>query len=143
MIEAESIEFSGNEQSGYADESQEEIMNKRYRSSDTETVAALMSNTVRRGTWEPARFVQVYSVMGNVELDFYDAILLDDVTEIEIQALMGSVKIFVPDDIDVETEGTGFMGSFEHLDQVSIAEDSPLLRITGFALMASVEIIQR
>jgi hypothetical protein len=118
-------------------------MSSRDRQVETETISALMSNTVRRGTWEPAEFVQVYCVMGNVELDFYDAVLVDDVTEIEIQAIMGSVRIFVPDDIDVETEGTGFMGSFEHLNQTSVAADSPLLRITGFALMSSVEIVQR
>jgi predicted membrane protein len=143
MMKIGFIQSDSDAQAGQVDDGQDATMNSENRSVDTQTITALMSNSVRRGTWEPAELVQVYCVMGNVELDFYDAVLLGDVTEIEIQAIMGSVKIYVPDDIDVETEGTGFMGSFEHLNQTSIEADSPLLRIAGFALMSSVEIVQR
>jgi hypothetical protein len=53
---------------------------------------------------------------------------------------MGGVEIIVPDDIDVETEGTGIMGGFEHFAHTSDDPDAPLLRITGFAIMGGVEI---
>jgi hypothetical protein len=143
MSQIEVVQSNDDERVADASNSLDKAMRNRDRPIDEETITAIMSNTVRRGSWEPAELVQVYSVMGNVELDFYDAVLVEDVTEIEIQAIMGSVKIFVPDDIDVETEGTGFMGSFEHLNQRAVEEDAPLLRITGFALMSSVEIVQR
>jgi hypothetical protein len=107
---------------------------------ETQTVTAVMSEATRRGNWEPAELVSVSSIMGAVELDFCDAVMLEGETEVEVHAIMGSVKIIVPDDIDVETEGSGIMGTFEHFDHVSGDKDAPLLRITGFALMGAVEI---
>ena len=115
-------------------------MSDQNRSVDTETITAIMSAAVRKGEWEPAELVQVISIMGAVELDFRDAIMLDGVTEVEIRTIMGGVKIIVPDDIDVQTEGVGFMGGFEHLGHTSGDPEAPLLRITGFALMGGVEI---
>ena len=107
---------------------------------DTETITAIMGGAVRKGNWEPAERVQVISIMGGVELDFRNAIMLEGVTEVEIHTIMGGVEIIVPDDIDVETEGMGIMGGFEHLGHTSGVRDAPLLRITGFAIMGGVEI---
>ena len=115
-------------------------MNSRNVEVDTETITAIMGAAVRKGTWEPAELVQVISIMGGVELDFRDAVMCDGVTEVEIRTIMGGVKIIVPDDIDVETEGMGIMGGFEHLGHTSGDPDAPLLRITGFAIMGGVEV---
>ena len=101
---------------------------------------AIMGSAVRKGAWEPAEMVQVISIMGGVYLDFRDAVMLDGVTEVDIRTIMGGVKIIVPDDIDVETEGMGIMGGFEHLSHTSEHPDAALLRITGFAIMGGVEI---
>ena len=115
-------------------------MSSSNMSVDTETITAIMSGAVRKGSWEPAELVQVISIMGGVELDFRDAVLLEGVTEVEIHTIMGGVKIIVPDDIDVQTEGMGIMGGFEHFDHTCDDPDAPLLRITGFAIMGGVEI---
>jgi hypothetical protein len=115
-------------------------MSSQNMSVDTETITAIMGAAVRKGAWEPAELVQVISIMGGVELDFRDAVMLDGVTEVEIRTIMGGVTIIVPDDIDVETEGMGIMGGFEHLGHISGDPDAPLLRITGFAIMGGVEI---
>ena len=115
-------------------------MSSSNMSVDTETITAIMSSAVRKGSWEPAELIQVISIMGGVELDFRKAIMLDGITEVEIHTIMGGVKIIVPDDIDVETEGMGIMGGFEHFDHTSDDPDAPLLRITGFAIMGGVEI---
>jgi hypothetical protein len=115
-------------------------MSSRNMAIDTETIMAIMSGAVRKGAWEPAELVQVISIMGGVELDFRDAVMFDGVTELEIRTIMGGVKVIVPDDIDVETEGMGIMGGFEHFGHTTGDEDAPLLRITGFAIMGGVEV---
>jgi hypothetical protein len=107
---------------------------------ETETITAVMGGAVRKGEWEPAELVQVISIMGGVELDFRDAVMLEGVTELEIRVIMGGVEVIVPDDIDVETEGMGVMGGFEHFRHTSGDPNAPLLRITGFALMGGVDI---
>ena len=104
------------------------------------TIFAVMSGVSRKGDWDPPEHLHVFACMGGVELDFRDAVLLKGVTEVDAFAVMGGVKIIVPDDIDVETEGSGVMGGFETLDHRTGDPDAPLLRITGFALMGGVEI---
>ena len=77
--------------------------------------------------------------MGGVELDFREADLLDE-TDVVVFACMGGIKITVPDDIDVEVNGIGFMGGFEHVSRHEPDADRPRLRIRGLALMGGVSV---
>lgn len=104
------------------------------------TVVALLAGAVRSGAWEPPARISVYTVMGGAELDFREADMLLGVTEVQVFALMGGAKILVPPDVDLEVDGTGFMGGFENASNRADEPDAPLLRVTGFAVMGGVEV---
>ena len=68
------------------------------------------------------------------------AALLEGVTEVSILAIMGGVKIVVPDDVDVEVNGIGIMGGFEHVSHHVPGEAGPLIRVKGVAVMGGVDV---
>jgi hypothetical protein len=107
---------------------------------ETGFVFALMGNSVRKGPWEPPEILYSFSLMGGVELDFREAALLEGTTEVVILTVMGGAKIVVPDDVDVEVNGLGLMGGFEHVSQHLPGVNRPLIRIRGVALMGGVSV---
>jgi hypothetical protein len=107
-------------------------------------VVAVMSGSERRGVWSPARSIEVVAVMGGVQLDFREAVFAPGVTQVNVLAFWGGVEIMVPPEVRVECSGMGIMGGFEGLDQRGANHpDTPILRITGLAVMGGVEVAQR
>ena len=112
---------------------------------EQQAIIAVMGGAERRGVWAPARKVYVTAIMGGAVLDFRDAELPNDVTEVFVLALMGGVEIIVPPGIAVDSSGMGIMGGFDHGGRGRFPVDAtgPVLRISGLALMGGVEIRDR
>jgi hypothetical protein len=111
----------------------------------SQTLRAIMSSTERRGPWTVPRKVRVRATMSSTVLDFREARLPAGPVELDLRVVMSSAEIIVPPGLAVEMEGTGIMGSFEHLDRAPAHPDpdAPLLRVRGLAVMGSVEIKMR
>ncbi len=105
-------------------------------------VLSILNAAKRQGTWYVPEYFKVISVMGEVLLDFREADLGAGLTEVEVTSVMGSVKVIVPPDLQVQCDGDGILGQFDSLERgtIDIDPDLPLLRITGVAVMAAVEI---
>ena len=103
-------------------------------------IVAVMSTATRKGRWEPPAKLVVFAMMGGAELDFREANLYEGETIVDVTVLMGGVEILIPPDVDVECEGTGFMGGFSSLSYRARADDAPLLRIRGWAVMGGVDV---
>ena len=105
-------------------------------------VRSFLSSTVRKGTWQVPTELKVRSFMAAVELDFREAELAPGVTNVRIGALMGAVSITVPPGLRVECEGSTVLGLFDALTSgpADRPTDAPVLRISGRAVMGSVEI---
>jgi hypothetical protein len=106
---------------------------------------AIMSGTDRKGVWTvPPTFTSV-ALMGGVEIDLTSARFEDAETTIQAYAFMGGIEIYVPDDIVVQVNGTGFMGAFENRaqNQAQPRPGAPLVRITGLAVWGGVEVKRR
>jgi hypothetical protein len=112
---------------------------------DHQFVVALMGGAMRKGPWSPARNVYVTTLMGGASLDFREASLDSGVTEVYVLAIMGGVEIIVPPGLQVESNGIGVMGGFDHGHGATRNPDpnAPILRITGVAIMGGVEIKER
>lgn len=114
---------------------------------EQQAIIAVMGGAERRGVWTPARKVYVTAIMGGAVLDFRDAELPNEVTELFVLALMGGVEIIVPPGIAVDSNGMGIMGGFDHggrgRSRFPVDSTGPVLRISGLALMGGVEIRDR
>jgi hypothetical protein len=101
---------------------------------------AVMSGVDRTGEWVVPPHHNVVAVMGGVNLDLTHARFTAEHTTIQVFAFWGGVEIRVPDDIYVQVDGFGFMGAFEDKTMGTGAPGRPVVRITGFAMMAGVEV---
>jgi Domain of unknown function (DUF1707)/Cell wall-active antibiotics response 4TMS YvqF len=109
------------------------------------TAIAIMSGTDRKGVWTVPPTFTSFALMGGVEIDLTNARFEDAETTIQAFAFMGGIDIFVPDDIVVQVNGTGFMGAFENhaQNQAQPRPGAPLVRITGLAVWGGVDVKKR
>jgi uncharacterized protein DUF1707 len=104
---------------------------------------AVLSGAQRTGPWlVPASYTAV-AIMGGVELDLRHARFTAPEVTIRAFALMGGVSITVPEDMDVDVSGIGFMGGFDHRASGPGAPGAPCLRVVGFAMMGGVDVRRR
>lgn len=119
---------------------------------DRRRISSMFSNVERTGFAEMPRRLDIRVFAGNVELDLSRSHFAPGVTEIAIKSTMGNVEIFLPSGITVENEGVALLGSFD-LDAAERPRAGPfnaaitarplsIVRITGRALLSSVEITQ-
>lgn len=111
---------------------------------DQNVVMGVFGAGVRKGGWRPARFNYAIGVFGGVELDFRECVL-PAFTEVRCFAIMGGVELIVPPDVIVETSGTGILGGFDQSPADARARDgapegTPVIRVTGLALMGGVDV---
>lgn len=101
---------------------------------------AIMSAVTRRGPWVVPPTHPALAIMGSVRLDLRQARFSEPEVTIQAYALMGSVEIIVPGDIEVDVAGVGIMGTFDHRANGPGIPGAQRLKVTGLALMGSVDI---
>jgi hypothetical protein len=108
-------------------------------------IVSIMSQTRRRGVWHVPRSLDVWSVMSETNLDLTQAVLPAGVTELDIHGIMTSVKIVVPPGVRVVMQAGSFMSEISDLtdDPPPVGSGAPVVRITGFVLMAELKISVR
>ena len=108
-------------------------------------VVSIMSNTKRRGVWQPPRFLDVWAIMSETLLDLTRAVLQPGVTEVEVRGLMTTVKIIVPPNVRVVTQASGFMAEVSDLtiDPPPVGSGAPVVRITGWVVMGELKVVVR
>jgi len=104
---------------------------------------AILSGAQRAGPWLVPPSYTAVAVMGGVELDLRHARFTAAEVTIRAFCLLGSVSITVPEDMDVDVSGIGFMGGFDHRASGPGAPGAPRLRVIGFAMMGGVEVKRR
>ena len=113
---------------------------RTHPSDEHQFVGALLGGSTRKGNWEPAERVDCVAIMGGVNIDLREADLLEGVTTIRCFAFWGGINIVVPPDVEIDTNGTGILGGFDHVDHRAPDDDVPLVRIEGLALMGGVSV---
>ncbi|MEM7414887.1 MAG: LiaF domain-containing protein [Gemmatimonadota bacterium] len=112
-------------------------------------MTSVLSSIERRVTGPVPEVVDVKSIMGSMELDFRRAEFPPGVTEIRVEAIMGSVEIELPDHVEIQDEKFAFLGNFSikgrkrrkrDRDRDDQQRDAPVVRLTGRSILASVEV---
>jgi hypothetical protein len=87
------------------------------------------------------RQLKIVVLMGGAEIDLRDARFGAGLTEIEVFVMMGGVSLIVPPGVRVESMGATFMGGFDLKagDATALSPANPVIRLSGLAIMGSVE----
>jgi hypothetical protein len=109
---------------------------------DERSVMSVMSQLSRGGEWTLPRMLHVSAVMGHATIDLTQVRIGPGTSEIVVRACMGEVKIIVPHNLRVDCDGHPLMGEFslKRVPPTVPSPEAPLLRITGWAFMASVTV---
>jgi hypothetical protein len=108
-------------------------------------IVSVMAQTRRKGVWQPPRDLDVWCIMSETLLDLTQAQLASGVTEIEMHALMASVKIIVPPGVRVVCQPSAFMSTVndETDNPPPVGSGAPVIRISGPVIMTELKISVR
>jgi len=107
---------------------------------------AIMGGSSRKGVWEIGETHHAVGLMAGVDLDLRQVRFTSPETTIRVFAIWSGVDIVVNAHTRVVVDGVGIMGDFSQgRDKVEpqIGPGSPVVRVTGFALMAGVSVRRR
>jgi hypothetical protein len=105
-------------------------------------LSAVFSSMERGGIVEVPQRLILRAIAGNIELDLSHARFAPGVTEIVVRAFMGNVELKLPPGVQVENQGSAFLGSFEaHVSGfTSTRRGRSIVRLVGRVVMSSVSV---
>jgi hypothetical protein len=77
-------------------------------------IPAVFGSAERGGTWTVPEHLEVMVTLGEVKLDFRDAVFTTDTVELDVSVLLGSLNLILPPGTQVENECEEFMASSAH-----------------------------
>lgn len=107
---------------------------------------SFMGDCTRRGVWRVPEQHTAFAMMGGITIDLREAVFEAREITVNAYAIMAGIEIIVNAHTQVIVEGIGIMGAFEQArDKVGPVIDatSPVVRVTGFALMAGVDVVRK
>jgi Domain of unknown function (DUF1707)/Cell wall-active antibiotics response 4TMS YvqF len=109
---------------------------------DREWVVAVMGDSKRQGRWRVERPLAALAVMGDVVLDLRGAEVPRGDVDITATAVMGDVKIYVPDGVDVQLSGIAVMGDKRvKVREAPAGQTAPKVVVRAVAIMGDVKVI--
>ena len=114
------------------------------RRDPTVWTVCIMSDTKRNDRWRVEGKTRAFTLMGSCTLDLRHANVLGNEVEIIAHVVMGAVKIIVPRGTEVELGGLTIMGNKQcKFDPEPVVPGAPFVRVSGFVLMGSVDVVTR
>jgi hypothetical protein len=109
-----------------------------------ERFVSIMSSQSRRGVWTVPRQLSTVALFSDTTIDFTHASLPKDIVELRVNVMFANMVIVVPPGTRVVNRVGAFAANVESepaLDLAPMMPGSPVIRITGNALFANLEIV--
>lgn len=107
----------------------------------TERMTAILSEEKRQGRWEVPPRIAITAMLGEVKLDFTEAIVRSREVDINVGVVLGSVTLIVPDGIDVRLEpGTNVLGERKMKLQAPVTPGGPVYHVRGFVVLGEITV---
>ncbi|MCB0924933.1 MAG: DUF1707 and DUF2154 domain-containing protein [Mycobacterium sp.] len=104
---------------------------------------AILSGFERRGRWSVPGRMTTFTLFGGGVVDLRYADFTASEVEIHAYSILGGQTIVLPPEVNVQIEGRGVIGGFDHSVDGSGSPGAPTVRITGFSLLGAVGIKRR
>ncbi|HEY6218620.1 MAG TPA: hypothetical protein VIV65_01100 [Gemmatimonadaceae bacterium] len=106
---------------------------------------AILSSSERRGPWVVPQRLEARAVFADSTIDLTQAALPGDIIDIHVKVFAANMEIIVPAGLRVVNRVGAFLANVEtspSLDLAPMVPGQPVVRITGYATMANLEIIE-
>jgi hypothetical protein len=101
---------------------------------------AILGGFVRKGDWVAPPELNAVAILGGGEIDLRDAQFTERTVTINAVTIMGGIQITVPEDADVQVNGIGIMGGFDHSAAGAGRPGGPRIVINGLAFWGGVQV---
>ncbi|WNC67949.1 LiaF-related protein [Thalassotalea nanhaiensis] len=113
--------------------------NYSHQVSDEEvSLSSILGSNERSGKWLVPKEVTIYDILGSTKLDFTDAVFQHQHVTINLFCLMGSDKIYIPENVNVVTQLLDVMGSVENKSASMANRQAPTITIKGKVIMGGL-----
>lgn len=109
-------------------------------SASGEKIVSILSSNTRKGPWVAPAHLKIVDVLGSITLDFSEAHFAQPTTEIELNNVLGSLSILVPDNVAVLSKVSNILSSNEDYSPTRETATTHTITITGWSLLGSVEV---
>jgi predicted membrane protein len=79
-------------------------------------------------------------VLGECHIELQEAVLTSHVTTIDARATLGSVKIFVPEGVEVRMSGKAILGSKDSYVTEGALPGAPVVQVRARAILGNVSV---
>ena len=110
------------------------------KSNDEDKLISILGSNVRQGQWVVPKKITVIDVVGSAKIDFTDAVFQHQQVEINVINVLGSLDIFVPEDVNVTSKMFNIIGSAENRAPSMAGRQAPQITITGWSVLGSLEV---
>lgn len=100
----------------------------------------VMGGSENRGAWVVPQHYNAVAIMGGIVLDLREAQFEGMEATINASCIMGGIEILVPEGLNVQVHGFGFMGGYSHSPSGEVDPNAPTVHIRGLALMGGVDV---
>jgi hypothetical protein len=111
-----------------------------------ERFLSIFSSQARRGVWAVPRQMDAVALFSDTTIDLTHATLPPDIVDLHVNVVFANMVIVVPPGLRVVNRVGAFAASVESesaLDLAPMKPGSPVVRITGNAVFANLEIVTR
>lgn len=108
------------------------------RPAPSSVLMGIMSGFERRGRWNVPRRLTTLALFGGGVVDLRYADFTAPEVEIRSYSIFGGQTILVPPEVNVDLQGLGVMGAFDHSVDGEGSPGAPCVRVRGFSLWGSV-----
>lgn len=105
----------------------------------TKAVAVMSSSEISGGAVVGSA-LKATTFMGGVDIDLRNVEFTSPVLELRCKAVLGGIRIIVPDDVTVEIHGSGIVGGFSGAGAGAGKPGAPRVVIRGFSFLGGVEV---
>lgn len=115
----------------------------KIRPAPSTMLLAILSGFERRGRWYVPGRMTTFTLFGGGVVDLRYADFTSADVEIHAYSILGGQTILLPPEVNVEIQGHGVMGGFDHQVEGSGVPGAPKVTIKGFSLWGGVGIKRR
>lgn len=105
-----------------------------------DSMVAVIGDHTRTGPWRVRRKLQTYVLLGDIDLDFTEAIFESDTIEIEGVIAMGDLNIRIPEGINVQMRSSNVLGDSKVKGLPDQSPTGPTLVIRTTTIMGDVTV---
>ena len=107
---------------------------------DSETMLNILGETDRSGIWTVPRHIKVFTFLGNSTIDFTNARFCGPNVTIKVYSLMGSDKIYIPENINVVSKAFCILGSTRNKAPSIASNQAPTITVEGVVILSELSI---